>query len=146
MKYWMNIWFVILAAVSSLSIFLFPPSLTVDTMLPRDNRVHLVGTLSQLLVLPPIGIASFLPVLPCVPPPPVITEEVIRGWAFLVAQWSRIPLPMQDMQVQSLGWEDPLEKEMTTHCSIFVWEIPWTEEPAKLQPMDCKKSWTQLSN
>ena len=53
---------------------------------------------------------------------------------------------MQDMQVQSLGWEDPLEKEMTTHCSIFAWEIPWTEEPAKLQSMGCKKSWTQLSN
>ena len=70
MKYWMNIWFVILAAVSSLSIFLFPPSLTVDTMLPRDNRVHLVGTLSQLLVLPPIGIAPFLPALPCVSSPP----------------------------------------------------------------------------
>ena len=104
MKYWMNIWFVILAAVSSLSIFLFPPSLSVDTMLPRDNRVHLVGTLSQLLVLPPIGIAPFLPALPCVSSPPlIITEEVIRGWAFLVAQWSRIPLPMQDMQVQSLG-------------------------------------------
>ena len=46
MKYWMNIWFVILAAASSLLIFLFPPSLINDTMLPRDNRVHLVGTLS----------------------------------------------------------------------------------------------------
>ena len=46
MKYWMNIWFVILAAVSSLLIFLFPQSLINDTMLLRDNRVHLVGTLS----------------------------------------------------------------------------------------------------
>ena len=33
----------------------------------------------------------------------------------------------QEMQVRSLGWEDPLEKEMTTHSSIFTWEIPWTE-------------------
>ena len=33
------------------------------------------------------------------------------------------------MQIQSLGWEDPLEKEMATHSSILAWEIPWTEEP-----------------
>ena len=36
------------------------------------------------------------------------------------------------MQVQSLGWEDPLEEEMTTHSSILDWEIPWTEEPGGL--------------
>ena len=38
-------------------------------------------------------------------------------------------------QVQSLGWEDPLEKEMATHSSILVWEISWTEEPGGLQFM-----------
>ena len=42
---------------------------------------------------------------------------------------------MQDTQVQSLGQEDPLEKEMATHSSILAWEIPWIEEPAGLQPM-----------
>ena len=36
---------------------------------------------------------------------------------------------MQEMCIQSLGWEDPLEKEMPTLCSILAWEIPWTEEP-----------------
>ena len=36
---------------------------------------------------------------------------------------------MQDTWVQSLGWEDPLEKEMATHSSILAWRIPWTEEP-----------------
>ena len=36
---------------------------------------------------------------------------------------------MQEIQVPSLGWEDPLEKEMVTHSSIFAWKIPWTEEP-----------------
>ena len=36
-------------------------------------------------------------------------------------------LPMQEMRVRSLGGEDPLEKEMTTHSSILVWKIPWTE-------------------
>ena len=37
-------------------------------------------------------------------------------------------LAMQEIQFQSLSWEDPLEKEMATHPSILVWEIPWTEE------------------
>ena len=40
------------------------------------------------------------------------------------------------MWVQSLGWEDPLEKEMATHSSILAWEIPWTEELGGLQSMD----------
>ena len=39
---------------------------------------------------------------------------------------------MQETQVQSLGWEDPLEKEMATHSSILAWEISWTEEPGGL--------------
>ena len=38
----------------------------------------------------------------------------------------------QEMQVQSLGQEDPLEKEMATHSSIFAWEIPWAEDPGEL--------------
>ena len=43
------------------------------------------------------------------------------------------------MQVQSLGWEDPLEKGMATHSSILVWEIPRTEEPGGQQSMGCKE-------
>ena len=42
---------------------------------------------------------------------------------------------MQEMQVRSLGLEDPLEEEMTTHSSILPWRIPWTEEPGGLQFM-----------
>ena len=42
------------------------------------------------------------------------------------------PPAMQEMWVQSLGQEDPLEKEMATHSSILAWEIPWTEEPGEL--------------
>ena len=55
---------------------------------------------------------------------------------------------MQETQVQSLGWEDPLEKEMATHSSILAWEIPWTEEPGRLQSMGSQESdmtW-QLNN
>ena len=46
---------------------------------------------------------------------------------------------MQETQVQSLGWEDPLEEKMATHQSIFVWEIPWSEEPGTLQSMRSKR-------
>ena len=42
---------------------------------------------------------------------------------------------MQEIWVQSLGWEDPLEKKMATHSSILPWEIPWTGEPGGLQSM-----------
>ena len=44
-------------------------------------------------------------------------------------------VPMQEMRVPSLGWEDPLEKEVATHSSILVWRILWTEEPGGLQAM-----------
>ena len=40
---------------------------------------------------------------------------------------------MQEALVRSLGWEDPLEKEMAAHSNILAWEIPWTEEPGGLQ-------------
>ena len=40
---------------------------------------------------------------------------------------------VRETQVRSLGQEDPLEKEMVTHSSVLVWEIPWTEEPGRLQ-------------
>ena len=53
---------------------------------------------------------------------------------------------MQETQVLSLGWEDPLEKETATHSSILAWKILWTEEPGRLQSMELQKSWTLLSN
>ena len=46
---------------------------------------------------------------------------------------------MQETQVQSLGWEDLLEKEMATHSSILGWKIPWTEEPGRLQSMGSQR-------
>ena len=47
--------------------------------------------------------------------------------------------PKQEMQVLSLGWEDPLQMEMATHSSIFAWEIPRTEEPGRLQRMGSQR-------
>ena len=46
----------------------------------------------------------------------------------------RLPV-MQETQVRSLGWKDPLEKEMAIHSSILAWEIPWMEEPGRIQSM-----------
>ena len=46
---------------------------------------------------------------------------------------------MQETQVQSPGWEDPLEKGMASHSSVFAWEIPWTEKPGRLQTMRLQK-------
>ena len=55
--------------------------------------------------------------------------------ASLVAQMVKRLPAMQETQVQSLGWEDPLEKEMTIHSSILAWKIPWMEEPGRLKFM-----------
>ena len=53
-----------------------------------------------------------------------------------------------EMQVRSLVWEDPLEKEMATHSSILTWRIPWTEELGELQSMGSKRvrqDWSNLA-
>ena len=55
-------------------------------------------------------------------------------------------LVAQEMQVWSLGQEDPLQKEMATYSSILAWETPWIEEPGGLQSMGLQKSWTWLSD
>ena len=47
---------------------------------------------------------------------------------------------VRETWVQSLGWEDPLEKEMAIHSSTIAWKIPWTEEPGKYSPWDHKES------
>ena len=76
-----------------------------------------------------------------------------------MTQWSRFHLPMQgaslvtqivkkpmqEIRVWSLGREDPLEKERAAHSSIFAWEIPWTEEPGRLQSMESQNQ-TRFSN
>ena len=51
---------------------------------------------------------------------------------FLPGSGVKNPLAKQETQVQSLGWEYFLEKELATHSSILVWKIPWTEEPGRL--------------
>ena len=60
--------------------------------------------------------------------------------ASLVAQKVKNVPEMQETQVQSIGWTDSLEKEMATHSSIFTWEIPWTEEPGRLQSVASQRA------
>ena len=60
-------------------------------------------------------------------------------WASLVAQQQRIHQPMQKTMVWSLGWEDPLEKEMAARSSTLAWEIPWTEGPGGLQSIGSQR-------
>ena len=55
-----------------------------------------------------------------------------QGATSLVAQTVKRLPTVRETQVQSLGWEDLLEKEMAVHSSILAWEIPWTEEPGRL--------------
>ena len=66
-----------------------------------------------------------------------------RG-APLIVQMVKSLSATQETWVQSLGWEDPLEKEMEIHSSILAWKMPWTEEPGRLQSMGCFSKWTNL--
>ena len=59
----------------------------------------------------------------------------VTTWAFLVAQILKHLPAKQETRVWSLGWEDPVEKEMAIHSSILAWKNPWTEEPGGLQSM-----------
>ena len=62
-------------------------------------------------------------------------EMIFAYKAYLVAQTVTCQPARWKTWVQSLGWEDRLEKEMATHSSTLVWKIPWTEDPGRLQSM-----------
>ena len=61
--------------------------------------------------------------------------------ASLVAQMVKNLPAMQETWVPSLGWEDPLDKEMATHSSILAWRIPWTEEPGQVHGVPKSQTW-----
>ena len=61
------------------------------------------------------------------------------GHIYIVAQMVKHLTTMWETQVRSLGWEDPLEKEMATHSNILAWKIPWTEEHGRLQSMGSQR-------
>ena len=68
-----------------------------------------------------------------------LMEKNKEDQASLVAQTVKNLPAMQETWVQSLGREDPLEKEMATHSSILAWSIPWTEEPGRLLSMGLQR-------
>ena len=71
-------------------------------------------------------------------PKALLSPGYIRH-ASLVAHLVKNLPAMQETWVRSLGWEDPLEKEMATHSSILDWKISWTEEPGGLQSMGSQR-------
>ena len=68
----------------------------------------------------------------------LLFSELIMGNS-LVAQMVKHLPTMWETQIQSLGLEDLLEKEMATHASVLAWKIPWTQEPGELQPMGSQR-------
>ena len=70
----------------------------------------------------------------------LLYASIYIKWASLVAQMVKNLLTVQETQAQSLGQEDPLEKGIATHSSIFAWRIPWAEEPSGLQSMGSQNS------
>ena len=66
-------------------------------------------------------------------------SSLFHAWASLVVQLVKNLPVMQETQVQPLGWEDHLEKEMATHTSTLAWEISWIEEPGRLQSMGSQR-------
>ena len=64
--------------------------------------------------------------------------NIVKGTSLVAQMVKRLPA-MRETWVQSLGREDPLEKEMATHSSTLAWKIPWTEEPGRLQSMGSQR-------
>ena len=73
-------------------------------------------------------------------------NTVIKGGASLVAQTIKNPPEMKETWVQSLGWEDPLEKGTGTHSSILAWRIPLTEESGRLNAIGSQRVSHELSD
>ena len=69
----------------------------------------------------------------------VHTHTLTHTWGFHSSPVVKNPPAMQDTWFWSPGWKDPLKKEMATHSSILAWEIPWREEPGRLQSMESQR-------
>ena len=91
-------------------------------------------------MFPGLGYITPIPASVCTLPLSLCFKETLR--AFPVAETIKNLPAMQETQVQSLGWEDPLEKEMATHSSILAWRIPRTEEPGELLSMGSQRAGT----
>ena len=108
-------------------------------VLPLKHQEVLLPPLFPSFIPPALGeIASSQST--CTSPP----REKTLLWPFPGGSDSKDPPAMRETWVQSLGWDDPLEREMVTHSSILAWRILWTDESGRLQSMRLQKSGTQL--
>ena len=69
----------------------------------------------------------------------VLEAAVLKHRASLMAQRVKQLPAIKETWVRSLGWEDPLEKEMATHSSVLAWRIPWTEKPGSLESVGSQR-------
>ena len=69
----------------------------------------------------------------------IFLPAILIPWTFLVIQMVKHLPTMWETQLQSLGWEVPLKKAMSTHSSILAWKIPWMENPVRLQSMELQR-------
>ena len=119
-------------------------------MVELDLPQRTVGTSAELLVFPDSSVGkesacsagdpSLIPGLGR-SPGEGIGYPLQYSWAALVAQLVKNLPAVWETWVQSLGWEDLLEKEMATHSNTLAWKIPWTEEPGRLQSMGSQRVW-----
>ena len=117
-----------------------PHYLSPRACLLRTLHVDAVTQSVVFLSLAPFtGQSVFQVHLACVRALFLLGEDKPIIWTFLVAQMVRNLPAMQKTRVQSLGWEDPLEKGMATHSSILTWRIPRTQEPGGLQSMGSQR-------
>ena len=120
------------------------PFVSLESLLRWGGRgPSRLGCLTQSLPLTYDGSWALLLPLP-LPPKPILPRagvvvQMCGVWASLVAQMGKNLPAMQENLVQSLGREDPLEKEMATHSSILAWRIPWTVEPDGLQSIGLQR-------
>ena len=92
-------------------------------------RLSCLRFLPSCFIFPPEDVAKCVCVCVC----------VCVYWTSLVAQTVKRLFTMQETWFRSLGWEDPLEKEMAIHSSTIAWKIPWTEDPGRLQSMGSQR-------
>ena len=111
--------------------------LRTDVILGITSDSRVPGTTGTLCLSP-----SSIFCCPVLPPVSFLLSLVQDMWGFPLWLMVKNPPAMQEMRVQSLGGEDPLEKGMVTHSSILAWRIPRTEETGGLQSLGSHKSWT----
>jgi len=113
----------------------------VDLRWDRSQEFAILTTFLVLLMLQVQGPHTELAVFPDVPYDCQgwYKQILMHCWASVVAQKLKDLPGMRETWVRSLGWEDPLEKEMATHSSTLAWRIPWREEPGRLPSMGLQR-------